>query len=166
MPERSLIKIHIGRCSRSLHVNASLRAERLAGPTVRDSADGAWIPQPIDADRLPCSLGPLPDDLSRGLVVPEPEKARLPQPSVTRPFGKSDLGDELGRVQCAPAGGSTTRRQTSACPSPACAAGCRGHGVSPWSSRCRPCRRNGGCPARSNRRARHQSPSGSPPGSV
>jgi hypothetical protein len=54
------------------------------------------IVPPADEDRLPCSLGLFPDDLSRALVVAEPEKARLPQPGVARPFGKSDLSDELG----------------------------------------------------------------------
>src|SRR6202162_2850186 len=49
-----------------------------------------------DEDRLPCSVGLFPDDLSRALVVAEPQKARLPQPGVARPFGKSDLSDERG----------------------------------------------------------------------
>ena len=50
------------------------------------------------------SLGPFPDDLIRVLVVAEPEKARLPQSGAARPFGESDLSDELGPVQCAPRG--------------------------------------------------------------
>src|SRR5205085_10074896 len=46
--------------------------------------------------RGPCSPGPFPDDLGGGLVVAQPEKARLPQPAVTRPLGEPDLDDQLG----------------------------------------------------------------------
>src|SRR6516165_6949024 len=42
------------------------------------------------------SLRPLSDHLSRAFVVAQPEKARLPQSSVARPFGKPDLSDETG----------------------------------------------------------------------
>ena len=42
------------------------------------------------------SLRFLTDDLSRPLVVTEPEKARLSQPAISRPFGESDLSDEIG----------------------------------------------------------------------
>jgi hypothetical protein len=53
-------------------------------------------------DRHPFSLGSLSNDLSRVLVVAETKKAGLPQPSITRPFGKSDLSNELGpRPMCA-----------------------------------------------------------------
>ena len=31
-----------------------------------------------------------------GLVVAQPEEARLPQPTVARPLGEADLGDQLG----------------------------------------------------------------------
>jgi hypothetical protein len=41
-------------------------------------------------------MGLFPNDLSRALVVAEPEKSRLPQPGFARPFGKSDLSNELG----------------------------------------------------------------------
>src|ERR1700674_3543516 len=50
----------------------------------------------------PCSSWPLTHDLGRVLVVAESEKAWLSQPTVARPFGKSDLSDEHGpRPVCA-----------------------------------------------------------------
>ena len=58
--------------------------------------------------RIPCSLGSLSDDLCRALVVPEPEKARLSQPSVAGPFGKSDLSDEV-RTHPVRAAGQSSR---------------------------------------------------------
>ena len=65
----------------------------------RFGADQCLAPTTVSVRRFmrnPVSLGPFPDDLSRALVVAKPEKARLAQPSVTRPFGKSDLSDEVG----------------------------------------------------------------------
>jgi hypothetical protein len=50
----------------------------------------------LATDRGSCSCGLLADHLGRALVVAHPEKARLPQATVIRPFGEPDLGDELG----------------------------------------------------------------------
>ncbi len=67
----------------------------------------AMVVPPAGKDRLPCSMGLFPDDLSRALVVAETEKSRLPQPGIARPFGKSDLSNELGpRPVCAARDGS------------------------------------------------------------
>ena len=66
---------------------------RPLSPWVLRIGPHAAIWPPAREDQLPRLLGPLPDDLSRILVVAEPEKARLPQPTVARPFSESDLSD-------------------------------------------------------------------------
>src|SRR5271166_645826 len=50
----------------------------------------------LEPRSCPSSRGALADHIGRGLVVAQPEEARLTQPAVTGPLGKADLGHQLG----------------------------------------------------------------------
>ena len=43
-----------------------------------------------------CSLGPLPHNLWRALVVAKSAEARLAQPTIACPLGKTNLGNQFG----------------------------------------------------------------------
>jgi hypothetical protein len=85
-PKRSAHQLANGSGSVLSKVMEAMLTVMFASCHRRDRAPGAGV----------CSSGPLPDDLGGGLVVAQPEKARLPQPTVTRPLGEADLGDQLG----------------------------------------------------------------------
>jgi len=61
-----------------------------AGPTP------SWPTAVAPGCRFLCSPGALADNLGGGLVVAHPKEARLPEPTLTRPLGEADLGNQLG----------------------------------------------------------------------
>ena len=145
-------------------VEPRLRLHQRRHPGIRRAQQLARPPS--DRRRPRCrrcgrSTGPLPDDLVRALVVAQPEEARLAQPTVVRPLGEADLGDQLGPGPVrAPWDRSSVDERRCRLLEPTEAR--RGRGASPRCSPSRPCRRSAACRPRGSRRAARRNPCGCP----